>query len=368
MVPAVAAALGAAAWATGAICTLAGVRQVGWLSLSYDGVLVVVALGLCADLRVAVWTRRAVEGPVVDLGAGGTGTLTGRLARAVGDPSLRVAYALQDGVTFVNQAGREVELGEPGPGRAVTRFDDGDRLVAAVVHDAAALRDPQLASGAGAALRIAAANVRMQSDVRRRVAEVERSRRRLVRASEVECRRVAAELDAAVLPLLERASQAVALARSGAVDGEVTELEQRLVGARGQLRRLTLGLRPAGTLADALRGLAQDTPMAVSLALPVEPFDDDAEATAWFVCSEALANVMKHARAGRVEISVAASDDRLIIDVSDDGTGGADPARGSGLRGLASRVEEVGGVLSVHARVGGGTRVVAELPRSAADA
>jgi signal transduction histidine kinase len=131
---------------------------------------------------------------------------------------------------------------------------------------------------------------------------------------------------------------------------------------------LTLGLRPAGTLADALRGLAQDTPMAVSLALPVEPFDDDAEATAWFVCSEALANVMKHARAGRVEISVAASDDRLIIDVSDDGTGGADPARGSGLRGLASRVEEVGGVLSVHARVGGGTRVVAELPRSAADA
>ena len=366
--PAAAAGLVATVWATGAICTLANVSRLGWLSLVYDGVLIASALGLYADVRVGAWSRGAVEGLVVDLGAGGPGTLTGRLARAVGDPSLRVAYALEDGVTFVDEAGREVEIDDQGPRRAITRVHDGERVVAAVTHDPAALRDPRLVAGAGAALRIAVANARLQSDVRRRVVEVERSRRRLLRASEEQRRCVAAELDAAVIPQLERAAAAAALARAGAADAEVAEIERRLAAARRQLRRLTLGLRPSGSLENALRGLVDGTPMDVSLAMSAERFDDDVEATAWFVCSEALANVIKHARAGRVDIRVAADRGRLIVDISDDGTGGADPARGSGLRGLAARVEESGGVLSVADRPGGGTRVLAELPRRAADA
>ena len=120
-----------------------------------------------------------------------TGTLARRLARAVGDPSLDVAYALEDGVTFVDESGRPVALPVPRSTRAVTRFDEGDRPVAAVTHDPAAMRDPQLRAGAGAALRIAVANVRLQSDVRRRVVDVQRSRRRLLDASDEQRRRVA---------------------------------------------------------------------------------------------------------------------------------------------------------------------------------
>jgi signal transduction histidine kinase len=105
-----------------------------------------------------------------------------------------------------------------------------------------------------------------------------------------------------------------------------------------------------------------DVPLDVSLVAPGGRFDREVEATAWFVCSEALANVLKHAHATRMEIRVGTDDDRLTVEVVDDGIGGADPGRGSGLRHLSARVEAMGGVLAVHDRIDGGTRLVAELP------
>ena len=364
--PLVGVALVASVLAADAVGRIAGVSFGPWLSIGYDGVLVATALGLFADLIRAGWGRSAVPGLVVDLGASGTDTLAHRLARAVGDPSLDIAYALDDGVTFVDESGRPVALPASSPAHAVTLFDDGDRPVAAVVHDRAALRDPQLLAGAGAALRIAVENARLQSEVRRRVADVQRSRRRLLDASDEQRRRVAVELDAGVIGHLDEAARMIALARNSGEDAAPSDLERRLATASAQLRRLALGLRPVGLeelgLEHALRVLIADVPLDVSLAVSGHRFAEEVESVAWFVCSEALANVIKHARATRVEIRVAAAGDRLLVEVDDDGRGGADPACGSGLRGLTARVESVGGVLAVGDRAAGGTHLVAQLP------
>src|SRR3954447_15447962 len=135
--PLIATGLMAGVWAAGAVGRIAGVSLGAWLSVAYDGVLVATALGLFADLFRGGWGRAAVSGLVVDLGAGTAGTLGHRLARAVGDPSLDVAYALDDGATFVDESGQPVALPVSHSMRAVTRFDEGDRPVAAVMHDPA---------------------------------------------------------------------------------------------------------------------------------------------------------------------------------------------------------------------------------------
>ena len=83
---------------------------------------------------------------------------------------------------------------------------------------------------------------------------------------------------------------------------------------------------------------------------------------AYFVCAEALANIAKHAAAAHVTVAVAAGDGRLRVEIADDGVGGADPARGSGLRGLLDRVETLGGTLQVESVPGRGTRLAAEIP------
>jgi signal transduction histidine kinase len=364
--PLVAAAMVGTVLVAAAIGRLAAVSFGDWLSWIYDGVVIATALLLFVDLRAGRWGRTAVAGLVVDLGTGEAETLTHKLARAIGDPSLTVAYALEDGVTYVDESGRPVELSVSDSVRAVTRVDDGDHALAVLVHDRAALRDPELLAGARAALGVAVANVRLQSDVRRRVAEVERSQRRLLHASDEERRRLATELDGAVIPRLDDAARNVALARNDADDAEIGSLERRLADASTQLRRLATGLRPAELeergLAHALRAFAADSQLDVALTAPAERFDSEVEATAWFVCAEALANVTKHAGATRAEIRVAADGDRLSVEVTDDGRGGADPSQGLGLRGLAARVEASGGVLTIESVAGRGTRLVADLP------
>jgi signal transduction histidine kinase len=98
------------------------------------------------------------------------------------------------------------------------------------------------------------------------------------------------------------------------------------------------------------------------MAAPSDRFPAPIEAAAYFICSEALANVAKYGRASRVEVRVVREDRRLTVEVSDDGVGGADPSAGSGLRGLADRVEALGGRLRVESPPGSGTRLLAELP------
>jgi len=96
--------------------------------------------------------------------------------------------------------------------------------------------------------------------------------------------------------------------------------------------------------------------------VPATRFPPAVEAAAYFVCAESLTNVAKHAEASQVHMTITQENGRLRVIIADDGIGGADPSRSSGLRGLADRVEALGGSLAVDSPPGGGTRVMAELP------
>ncbi|HEU4396790.1 MAG TPA: hypothetical protein VFU54_02985, partial [Actinomycetota bacterium] len=160
----------------------------------YQGVLVLVAISLFTDLLWGRWTQAAITGLVVDLGDLEAGTLGAKLARAVGDPSLVVAYRLPDADGYVDEAGRPVQLPAAGATRTVTYLHQGGRQIGALVHDAAVLDDPDLVNAVAAAAGVAVANARLQAEIRARVMEVEASRRRIVEASDAERRRLEREL------------------------------------------------------------------------------------------------------------------------------------------------------------------------------
>jgi signal transduction histidine kinase len=133
------------------------------------------------------------------------------------------------------------------------------------------------------------------------------------------------------------------------------------------LREISRGIHPAilseGGLGPALRTLARRSAIPVELeVMPETRFPEPIEVAAYFVASEALANATKHAQGSCIELSLGRRNGALLLSIRDDGVGGADPARGSGLVGLADRVEALGGSIDVHSRAGDGTHISVELP------
>jgi signal transduction histidine kinase len=121
-------------------------------------------------------------------------------------------------------------------------------------------------------------------------------------------------------------------------------------------------------LGPALRTLARRSAVPVDLDVTTNArYPEPIEVAAYYVASKALANAMKHAQATRVEMSLAARDGSLLLSIRDDGIGGADPGRGSGLAGLADRVEALGGSIHVHSAAGAGTHITVDLPGPPAD-
>jgi signal transduction histidine kinase len=330
----------------------------------YDLVVCLIGVGLFADLLWGRWTSAAVTDLVVDLGhTRAAGPLRTRLARALGDPTLVLGYWVPDQNRYVDDAGRPVELPAGNAGRAVTPVNEGGNPIAVLVHDAAVLDDPVLVASVASAARLAVSNVRLRAEVAARVSEVEGSRRRIVEAADVQRRRLERELREGAERRL--AHVAALLDVSGA---PLTEVRLGLDSARSELRRFAQGIHPAALtdagLSAALNELAARSPIPVEVRAPGGRLPPAVETAAYFVCSEALANVAKHAAATRVEVDAGVADGRLRLKIADDGSGGADPRRGSGLRGLADRVEALGGGLRVTSPPGKGTELVAELPLS----
>jgi signal transduction histidine kinase len=327
----------------------------------YQGVLVLVAVGLFADLLWGRWTQAAITGLVVDLGEPEqAGTLQAKLARAVGDPSLVVAYRLPDSDGYVDEAGRPVDLSAAGVNRTVTWLRQGGQQIGALVHDAAVLDDPDLVGAAAAAAVVALANARLQAEIRARVAEVEASRRRIVEAGDAERRRLEGELQQGAERRLAHVGELLADRGPRAAD-----LQRELQAARAALAEFARGVHPrtlteAG-LAVALDELRERCPVPVQVSVPQRRLEPAVEAAVYYVCAEALTNVAKYAQASQAAINVQRRDDLVVVEIFDDGVGGADPARGSGLRGLADRVEALQGRLRIDSPPGGGTRLLAEL-------
>jgi signal transduction histidine kinase len=369
--PALVAALAfASVLAFGAIQRLAGWdadRPALW---AYDVVIACLAVVLLVDLLRGRWAEAVVTDLVVDLGRqADTRTLRDELGRALGDRSLVLGYWLPEEGRYVDDAGRSVELPEPGAGRTVTPIAHDGEPVAVLVHDPAVLEDTPLVEAVASAARIALSNARLQAEVRARVVELAASRRRIVEAADAQRRRLERELREGAEQRLTRVERLLTQTHEAAdkrAGEQLAEIEEELRGARAELRDFAQGIRPSaltqGGLRAALPELAGRAGIPVELEISVGTVPPAVETAVYFVCTEALANAAKHAEASSVTISVSQSSGHLSMTLVDDGVGGADPGKGSGLRGLADRVEALGGRLSVRSPMGGGTRLDATIP------
>ena len=338
--------------------------------LVYEVALCVLAVTLLAGLLVAPWQRAVVTDLVVELGEARSGTLRGELSQALGDPSLKVGYWLPDRAVFVDAEGRVLSLPGPGSGRSVTTVEREGQPVAVLVHDPAVLEDRGLLEAVTSAARLAASNARLQAEVRARVVELAASRRRILAARDEERRRLERRLHDGAEARLEELAATLRRGRRSA-SGERTRdqlarAEDQLTRTLEELRRLGHGLHPRVLsehgLADALAALAKDLPLPVDINVASTRLPQRVAVAAYFVSAEALANIAKHAAAAHVAVAVTVGDGRVRVEIADDGVGGADPAHGSGLRGLADRVETLGGTLRVESVPGRGTRLAAEIP------
>jgi signal transduction histidine kinase len=203
--------------------------------------------------------------------------------------------------------------------------------------------------------------------------ELAASRRRIVAASDEARRRIERDLHDGTqqrlvsLGLAARIAEADVAAGPGDLRAELSRIAAGLADAVAELQEFSRGIHPAilseGGLGPALRALARRSAAAVDLDVTANArFPEPVEIAAYYVASEALANVIKHAQAARIEISLTARHGSLLLSVRDDGVGGADPARGSGLAGLADRVEALGGSIHVHSAAGAGTHITVDLP------
>lgn len=301
------------------------------------------------------------------------GELRDVLAASLADPTLEVAYWVPEQQRYVDAQGHPTTLPAPGEGRAATLVEHHGRLVAALLHDPSLREDPALVDAVGAAAALALDNQRLQAELRARVGELAASRARLVEAADSERRRIERNLHDGTQQRLVSVSMALGLAQAKlpgdpAAAGDVlAEARAGLGAALQELRSLSQGIHPAilteRGLCAALRELVLGAALPVTLHCDLQArLPEPVEAAAYYVAAEALANVAKHAGAAGVVVDVRLRDHAAVVAVTDDGKGGADPARGSGLRGLADRVAALGGRLSVDSPPGHGTALRAELP------
>ncbi len=318
--------------------------------------------------------RGAVAGLVVELGERADGAdLRDALARALGDPSLDVAYWFPTGDRYVDRDGQRIELPGPGTGRTATVVERDGQPVAALVHDTALAENAELVQSVCAAAALTLENERLQAALRARLAELQASRARLVEATETERRRIERDLHDGTQQRLVSLAMSLGLAESKLADDPsaaaplVREARETLALALAELRELSQGIYPSllterglgAALDDLCRRAALPATLDASLPVRLPP---QVEAAAYFVTSEALANAAKHSHATEVRIRARLERRLLLVEIADDGIGGAGTGSGTGLRGLADRVEALGGRLTLSSPPGRGTTIRAEIP------
>ena len=368
-----------AAFVTGTwvlVSQVMGDGPAAWSQLVATATFALLPLGFLAALVRARLARAAVGDLVIELsGAMRPGEVRDALARALGDPALTLAYAREEGHGYVDLAGAPAEP-VAGDGQVVTGVERDGRRVAAVVHDASLTEDPALVEAAFAAAGLALENERLQAELRARLEDLRASRARIVQAGDTERRRLERNLHDGAQQRLVSVSIALGMATSALPTRPeeareiVTSARNELGDALAELRELARGIHPAVLTAQglgpAIEALAGRVPVPVELDVAPGRLAEGVEAAAYYVVAEAVTNAVKYAGAQRVRVEVRRGDgDRggeVVLRVSDDGRGGADPAAGSGLRGLADRVEALDGRLTVDSPPGAGTTVTAVLP------
>jgi signal transduction histidine kinase len=350
--------------------TLRGVLQSPIVALAG----LVFPVGYLLGLVRAKLARAAVADLAVELGRGvPLGGLRDALARALRDPTLVLAFPAPTGEGVVGSDGSPVVLpAAADDSRAVARLERDGELLAVLAYDPAIEReDPGRVAAVASVARLALENERLAAQVRAQLEEVRASRSRIVDAADAERRRIERDLhDGAqqrLVALAMRLDQAreQSAGASDLIDATTVEL----LAAIREVRDLARGVHPpiltdAG-LGAAIEALAERTPFPVAIDATDERFPPEIEAAAYFVVAEGLTNIARYAVATVARVEVRAVDGRLLVRVSDDGRGGADPAAGTGLRGLEDRLAAVGGELRVTSEPGSGTTLLASMPAGA---
>jgi signal transduction histidine kinase len=343
-----------------------------WLLWVVLGSIVLVPAGFLAGLLRSRLARGELADVFRGLATVRGAELQGALSRAIGDPSLVVAYRLPESLGYADAGGQPVMVPPAARDRASAPITWEGRTIAALVYDAALDDDPELVEALSGAAAIALENERLHGESALRLAELQASRERIVTAGDAERRRLERNLhDGAQQRLVAIALQLRLLQDHIRDDPAAAErMAQTASNEVGQslteLRDLARGLHPAVLdygLAPALDALAQRSTVPTEISMETgEPLPKPVELAAYFVACEALANVGKYAQASGAHVRVWRRGSTACVEIADDGIGGADVGRGSGLQGLADRVEALEGRLRISSPAGAGTIVTAELP------
>jgi len=374
---------------------VAGAAGLAALTVSYVGSalgagVVFAAAGYYATAAVAVavlvvflqrrLAQGAVAGLVVELGAGSaTVDLREALSRALGDPSLMLAYWYPAESRYVDADGRPVELPAADAGRLATVIERDGEPVAALIHDPALRYNPGLVESACAAAGLTLDNERLHAELRARLVDLQASRARLVTAADEARRRIERDLHDGAQQQLVALKISLGLARqlvasSPEAASLLAQTERQAAGALEELRELARGIYPP-LLADlGLRAALEAQARKAALPVTVEAagagrYPQEIEAAVYFCVMEALQNVAKYARASAARVTLGSQGPCLVFTVEDDGAG-FDPAatpKGTGLQGIADRLAALGGTVDLVSSPGHGTRITGGVPAATVD-
>jgi signal transduction histidine kinase len=297
------------------------------------------------------------------------------LARCLGDPSLRLLFPLDapdDPGSYLDVDGQPARSSVAN-GRATTTVTLDGGVIAVLEHDRALLDEPRLLDSTVAASRLALHNAKLTAQVRAQLDELHRSRRRLVLEVDKERRRLERDLHDGVQQQLLGVALELGRLRRRAADAGAEHLAHSLARATDdleqaidELRRFARGLHPQVLtdrgLAAALEALAQRAPLPVEIDVDIGRLQSELESTLYLVAAEALTNTLRHGAATHLRIHVRCVDDHAVVDIADDGRGGARAGAGSGLQGIDDRVAALGGTLTLDSTRGDGTRLHIDVP------
>jgi signal transduction histidine kinase len=327
---------------------------------------VAAALALAVPLARRRPSAGRVADLVIELGSSPRADLLHDLGDLVGDPAVRLGLWYPHGAHYVDTLGRPIDVPASLVGSTVTAIDEAGERLAVLVHAPDVRLDPAVTSAVRSAARLLLAHARLQADVRSQVSAVRASRRRLLVAGDAERARLEARLRDELDPRIEALEESL---RAPGLDGDpaATSAREQLHQTRAELDAFISGIGPpdldAGGLVVALEALAGTAPVPLDVHLEMADIPSrDVRSALVFVAREALANIDKHAGATSATLRLSSGDGSVRLEVGDDGRGGADMARGSGLIGLRDRVEALGGRLTIASPSGRGTLLSASLP------
>jgi signal transduction histidine kinase len=338
---------------------------------------------LAGLVRIQFFQMRALGALMTGLGDGRyAGDLPTAVAAAFDDVRVQVIYWLAERDRYVDEAGRPADLPVQGSGQAVLPIERDGRRLGAVIVDAAVVSErSQLITGLVGAVELAMDNQRVQAELRARVLELERSRAHVISAGEAQRRQLERNLHDGAQQLLVGLRLRLGVIRqslattspadtsgSGLNDAgaQVDSAMSDLDAALAELRDLAHGLHPmllsTRGLAAAVESLAARAPLPVHVDVRAhQRLPEAIESAAYFVIAEGLTNIAKHAAATGATVTVIGQPGRLLIEVEDNGIGGADLA-GPGLQGLAARVAALDGHVRISTPAQGGTLLRAQIP------